>query len=68
MSDESGFHSLKADLPGGETYDFAELKGKTVLVVNVASQWYVSSQLAYRLLFNLYSGFTPQYKGESWHR
>lgn len=39
----SGFYSLKADLPGGKTYDFADLKGKTVLVVNVASQWYGGS-------------------------
>jgi glutathione peroxidase-family protein len=36
----SAFYNLKADLPGGETYDFEQLKGKVVLVVNVASQWY----------------------------
>jgi len=41
------FHDLKAELPNGETYPFEELKGKVVLVVNVASQ----------------CGFTPQYKG-----
>ncbi|KIY44044.1 glutathione peroxidase [Fistulina hepatica ATCC 64428] len=44
---ESGFYSLKATLPGDKTYDFADLKGKVVLIVNVASQ----------------CGFTPQYKG-----
>lgn len=67
---ESTFYSLKAELPSGKTYDFADLKGKTVLIVNTASKWYV-------LLFNLipmrvaslehseFSGFTPQYTGES---
>ncbi|PPQ90801.1 hypothetical protein CVT25_012121 [Psilocybe cyanescens] len=43
----TGFYSLKAELPGGKTYDFADLKGKTVLIVNTASK----------------CGFTPQYKG-----
>ena len=37
---ESGFYSLKAELPGGKEYNFADLKGKTVLIVNVASKWY----------------------------
>jgi peroxiredoxin len=40
---ETGFYSLKAELPNGNTYDFAELKGKTVLIVNTASAWYASS-------------------------
>ncbi|KAF9000678.1 thioredoxin-like protein [Cyathus striatus] len=43
----SGFYSLKAELPNGKTYDFADLKGKTVLIVNTASK----------------CGFTPQYAG-----
>ena len=40
MSDiTSGFYSLKAELPNGKTFDFADQKGKTVLIVNVASKW-----------------------------
>ena len=39
MSSTTTFHDLKADLPGDKTYDFDQLKGKVVLVVNVASQW-----------------------------
>ena len=45
---ESTFYSLKAELPSGKTYDFGDLKGKTVLIVNTASKWYV-------LLLNLIS-------------
>ncbi len=40
MSDAS-FYSLKASLPGGKTYDFEQLKGKVVLIVNTASKWCV---------------------------
>ncbi|KIO15215.1 hypothetical protein M404DRAFT_991931 [Pisolithus tinctorius Marx 270] len=50
MSSESTaqtFYDLKAELPGGNVYDFEQLRGKVVLVVNVASE----------------CGFTPQYKG-----
>ncbi|KAI0775199.1 glutathione peroxidase [Trametes elegans] len=47
MSEAKSFYDLKAQLPGGKTYDFADLKGKVVLIVNVASK----------------CGFTPQYKG-----
>ncbi|KAF9243421.1 glutathione peroxidase [Melanogaster broomeanus] len=43
----TSFYDLKADIPGGKTYDFDQLKGKVVLIVNVASQ----------------CGFTAQYKG-----
>ncbi|KAJ3554494.1 hypothetical protein NM688_g3081 [Phlebia brevispora] len=49
---ESPFYQLKAEQPGGKTFDFSELKGKVVLIVNVASKCYRVS-----------SGFTPQYKG-----
>ncbi|KAI0342801.1 glutathione peroxidase [Trametopsis cervina] len=41
------FYNLKAELPSGKAYDFEQLKGKVVLIVNVASK----------------CGFTPQYKG-----
>lgn len=37
------FYNLKAALPGEDKYlNFEELRGKVVLVVNVASQWSVS--------------------------
>lgn len=66
MSD-SGFYSLKAELPGGKEYSFSELRGKVVLIVNVASQWCVYHQRKMSVsLFELttpFSGFTPQYKG-----
>jgi peroxiredoxin len=41
----STFHDLNADLPNGSSYDFAQLKGKVTLIVNVASQWYASLSL-----------------------
>lgn len=40
---ESPFYKLKAELPNGQTYDFEQLKGKVVLIVNVASKWCVQS-------------------------
>ncbi|KAH0833047.1 thioredoxin-like protein [Lanmaoa asiatica] len=33
-STTSTFYDLKADLPSGKTYDFEQLKGKVVLIVN----------------------------------
>ena len=64
MSD-SGFYSLKTELPGGKEYSFSELKGKVVLIVNVASKWYVYHQhaIGFFELTTPFSGFTPQYKG-----
>lgn len=41
----STFYDLKADLPSDKTYAFDQLKGKVVLIVNVASEWYVSAAL-----------------------
>jgi glutathione peroxidase len=35
----STFYTLKATKKNDEIFDFAELKGKTVLIVNTASQW-----------------------------
>ncbi|KAJ7142207.1 glutathione peroxidase [Mycena epipterygia] len=43
----SSFYTLKATKKNDEVFDFADLKGKTVLIVNTASK----------------CGFTPQYKG-----
>jgi len=73
MSSQSAaqsFYNLKAELPRGDMYDFNQLKGKVVLVVNVASQWCVPTSsvplpsfIDASLLFS--SGFTPQYKGAS---
>jgi hypothetical protein len=38
----STFYDLKAEQPGNKTFDFSQLRGKVVLIVNVASQWYDS--------------------------
>ncbi|KAJ8692978.1 Glutathione peroxidase 2, variant 2 [Pleurotus ostreatus] len=61
----TSFYDLSATLPGGKPYPFSQLKGKVVLIVNVASQWCV---LPLQLLsmgahIPMCSGFTPQYKG-----
>ena len=40
------FYDLKAEKPNGTTLNFSELKGKVVLIVNVASQWYVESSVS----------------------
>ncbi|KDE04928.1 glutathione peroxidase 2 [Microbotryum lychnidis-dioicae p1A1 Lamole] len=48
MSSATTFYDLKAPLPGADkTYDFKDLKGKVVLIVNTASK----------------CGFTKQYDG-----
>ncbi|GIL62600.1 hypothetical protein Vafri_16783 [Volvox africanus] len=47
MADSADFYSLSALTNKGETMDFSTLKGKVVLIVNVASQ----------------CGFTGQYQG-----
>lgn len=67
MSQSSEFYSLKAERPNGKICDFAELQGKTVLIVNVASKWYVSYWPipCLRLTIPLRSGFTPQYAGNT---
>ena len=39
---ESNFYTLKVEMADDKVYDLADLKGKTVLIVNVASKWYGS--------------------------
>lgn len=39
MSETSEFYNLKAKLPGDKEYNFEQLRGKVVLIVNVASKW-----------------------------
>lgn len=46
ISQSSGFYDFKVKTLEGQTFDFASLKGKKVLIVNTASK----------------CGFTPQYK------
>lgn len=38
-STAKSFYDLKAELPNGSTFNFEDLKGKVVLIVNVASKW-----------------------------
>ena len=47
MSDAS-FYSLKATRPGNKEYDFEQLKGKVVLIVNTASKWYAVAFSSFR--------------------
>ncbi|KAF8461658.1 hypothetical protein JB92DRAFT_2207006 [Gautieria morchelliformis] len=47
-SEMSNFYDLKADKPNGTSFNFSELKGKVVLVVNVASQWSRLHETVYR--------------------
>jgi len=62
-SSANTFYDLKADLPNGQAYDFEQLKGKVVLIVNVASKWYVTIRSRPLVYSHFDSGFTPQYKG-----
>ena len=43
MAENAGFYSLKAELGNGKEFNFADLKGKVVLIVNVASKWCVGA-------------------------
>lgn len=41
MAEDSKFYSFHAKTLDGDDFDFSSLKGKVVLIVNVASKWYV---------------------------
>ena len=47
-TDMSKFYELKAEKPNGTTFNLSELKGKVVLIVNVASQWCISYDIRLR--------------------
>ena len=47
----SKFYELKAEKPNGTTFNLSELKGKVVLIVNVASQWCISYDIRLRDLY-----------------
>lgn len=54
MASDSPFYNLKAELPGRKVYDFAQLEGKVVLIVNTASEWQVDpSDVSYRMFNRL---------------
>ena len=56
---ESKFYSLKATKKNDDVFDFAELKGKTVLIVNTASAWYAASHSPHAHGLNAVQWFHP---------